>query len=68
MHVLKIVYFPITTVLKIYLMNNQSIQVSSNLLYYGVSLKTVFKLNYFFKRSIKLTPAKKEWGAVVWKG
>lgn len=54
MHVLKIVYFPITTVLKIYLMNNQSIQVSSNLLYYGVSLKTVFKLNDFFKRSAEI--------------
>lgn len=54
MHTLKMVYFPITTLLNIYLMNNQSIQVSYDLFYHGVSSKIMFKLNYFFKESAEI--------------
>lgn len=54
MHILKMVYFPITTLLNIYFMNNQSIQVSCDLSYYGVSLKIVLELNCFFKGSAEI--------------
>lgn len=54
MHVLKMVYFPIATLLNIYFMNNQSMQVSYDLFYYEVSSKIVFKLNCFFKEPAEI--------------
>ena len=53
-HILEIVYFPITTPLNIYLMNSQSLQVSCDSFYYGVFLKIVFELNSFFKGSAEI--------------
>lgn len=54
MHILKMVYFPITTLLNIDSMNNQSIQVLYDLFNYGISLKIVCNLNYFFKESAEV--------------
>lgn len=54
MYILKMIYFPIATLLNIYSMNNQSIQVLYDLFNYGISLKIVCNLNYFFKGSAEI--------------
>lgn len=54
MYILKMIYFPITTLLNIYSMNNQSTQVLYDLFNYRISLKIVCNLNYFFKESAEI--------------
>lgn len=43
MHILKMVYFSVTTLLNTYFMNKQ---MSYGLFYYGASSKIIFNLNY----------------------